>query len=123
MAFNTYVTTLVVLTLAGLCYAHHGSINLTDSNFHSLTRTGNWLVLFYMPWCKHSRHLLPVYEKLAHLVHTNGRITISPWSIGKVDCDTEKRSDYATGGYPTVSAYVNGKFGNEFDGEDDVVSI
>lgn len=123
MNFNTYVTIFVVLTATSQCLGQNGSIDLTDSNFDSLTRTGHWLIMFYAPWCTHSRRLFPVYEEFAQSVHTRSVITNSPWLIGKVDCTKERESDYSRGGYPTVSAYVNGTFAGEFEGTDSVVSV
>jgi thioredoxin-like negative regulator of GroEL len=55
---------------------------LGDTTFAEKTKTGDWLIEFYAPWCGHCKKLAPTWEELATKSKGN-------FNVGKVDCTVE----------------------------------
>jgi protein disulfide-isomerase-like protein len=58
------------------------------------------LLLFYVPWCSHSKEFMPEFEAAAlHLAKVNPPVTLA-----KVDASKEESilNDYKVTGFPTV---------------------
>jgi thioredoxin-like negative regulator of GroEL len=81
--FNNY-SGFYILLVQLIVLAHASDvIVLTESNFETEIKKGDWLLEFYAPWCGHCKNLAPTYE----LVATRLKGTIN---VGKVDCTVEE---------------------------------
>ena len=86
-------------------------VELTDKTFEHLTQassgstTGDWLIKFYAPWCKHCKALAPLMERAA--VELRG----SSVNVAKIDCEANKVTPMRFGirGFPTVLLLSKGK--------------
>ena len=86
-------------------------VALTDKTFEHLTQassgstTGDWLIKFYAPWCKHCKALAPLMERAA--VELQG----SSVNVAKIDCEANKVTPMRFGirGFPTVLLLSKGK--------------
>jgi thiol-disulfide isomerase/thioredoxin len=79
-------------------------------------------VVFFAPWCKHCKHLKPVFQELAKsMINTHGLIFATVFSFDckkiisnslfvKVDCTVENNlcAKNAIQGYPTLIWFENG---------------
>jgi protein disulfide-isomerase A1 len=69
---------------------------LTSDNFDAAASSGDWMLEFYAPWCKHCQALAPEWEEAASKSDSV--------LFGKVDC-TEHKSvcdRFNVRGYPTI---------------------
>lgn len=72
-------------------------IELSD-RFLDIRRDGQWLIMFYAPWCAHCKRLEPIWAHVAQaLTNTNVR-------VGKVDCTrfTSLATEFKVSGFPTI---------------------
>ena len=84
---------------------------LTAANFEQRTQaatgatTGDWIVMFYAPWCGHCQHAKPAFEAVAATYHSH-RI-----NVALVDCDADGSlcRRFGVRGYPTVILFRRGK--------------
>lgn len=87
-------------------------INLPDSPF--------WLIVFYAPWCTHSKEFFPILSDVTPVVE--GKM-----AIGKVDCSVDESlcEQHDINGYPTLKWYRNGSFHDYIRGRehDDILSF
>jgi len=83
--------------------AHSDVIVLNTEAFADKTKTGDWLVKFYAPWCGHCKRLAPTWDELA----TKSK---DKFNVAKVDCTVEKDlcTQYGIRGYPTVKLFRDG---------------
>jgi len=83
------------------------AIELTESNFKDVVKTGPHFVMFFAPWCGHCKRLAPVWEELS--VKYNSQED-SEVKIGKVDCtqQTALCSAQDVTGYPTLKFFKSG---------------
>ncbi|EDV29030.1 uncharacterized protein TRIADDRAFT_63562 [Trichoplax adhaerens] len=72
-----------------------------DENFHSLRDDGNWLVMFYAPWCGHCQRLHPTWDDVSR------ELSETEIKVGKLDAT--KYSDLAQElgikGFPTIKFF------------------
>jgi len=103
---------LLLLTFA-ICFAEENAggeappsdvVVLTTATFAEQTKSGDWLIEFYAPWCGHCKKLAPTWEELA--TKSKGQ-----FNVAKVDCTVEKDvcSEQGIRGYPTIKFFVDGK--------------
>jgi len=78
-------------------------VTLTTETFEQ-TKTGDWLIEFYAPWCGHCKKLAPTWEELA--TKSKGK-----FNVAKVDCTVEKDvcTEKGVRGYPTIKLFVEGQ--------------
>ncbi|XP_046396387.1 protein disulfide-isomerase TMX3 isoform X1 [Ischnura elegans] len=72
-------------------------LELSD-RFLEIRKDGQWLVMFYAPWCAHCKRLEPIWAHVAQSLHnTNIR-------VGRVDCTrfTSMASEFGVSGFPTI---------------------
>jgi len=76
---------------------------LGDASFAEQTKSGDWLVKFYAPWCGHCKKLAPTWDELA--TKSKGK-----FNVAKVDCTVESATcqEHGIRGYPTVKLFSNG---------------
>lgn len=75
---------------------------VTKSNFTSIISSNSFsVVLYYAPWCSHSKTFLPVYEKASELLD---------FQLHKVDCIAEKDLYWQekVESFPTIKIYTDG---------------
>lgn len=78
-------------------------LELSDKFVEVRRDGGQWLVMFYAPWCGHCKRLEPVWGHVAQaLYRTNIR-------VGRVDCTrfTSVATEFGVQGFPTVKLYVH----------------
>ncbi|XP_026461784.1 protein disulfide-isomerase TMX3-like isoform X2 [Ctenocephalides felis] len=94
-AFNI----VLVLALCGLLHTTTSSrvLELSD-RFVDLRNDGQWLVMFYAPWCAHCKRLEPVWAHVAQALH---HTTIR---VGRLDCTryTHIATKFKVQGFPTI---------------------
>jgi len=105
------VFAIILLCIFAICKAEENAgeaapsdvVTLTTPTFEQ-TKTGDWLIEFYAPWCGHCKKLAPIWEELA--TASKGK-----FNVAKVDCTVEKDvcTDNGVRGYPTVKLFVDGK--------------
>jgi protein disulfide-isomerase-like protein len=86
-------------------------IVLNDVNFERRTRTGNWFIEFFAPWCGYCKRLAPVWEELAKSADDS-------LNVAKVDCESHHDicNKHGVKGYPTIKLFTRGS-SREYDGE------
>lgn len=97
------------LALFAIAFASEVVI-LNNDNFEHLTQastgatTGDWLIKFYAPWCKHCKTLEPIYDEVAEQL--KGEI-----NVAKVDVTANRAlgSRFDIKGFPTVKFLKQGK--------------
>ncbi|KAF9198391.1 hypothetical protein BGZ49_000801, partial [Haplosporangium sp. Z 27] len=79
---------------------------LTPDTFDSTIGSKPALVQFYASWCPHSKHLAPIYDKLAQDFADNKDKVL----IAKIDADKypSVARKYGLDGYPTIKWFANG---------------
>jgi protein disulfide-isomerase-like protein len=75
----------IFFLLLGICTVRADSdvIPLDNTNFDQIVTadSGDWLIVFYAPWCQYCQSFMPTYETIAHdLLSNNPKI-----STAKVD--------------------------------------
>jgi len=87
-------------------------VALTEANFDAEIESGNVLVMFYAPWCKHSINLSPLWEQLATSQKLN-------FKVAKLDCTTHvalcQKHDIKA--YPTARVFFRGISSETFRGD------
>lgn len=86
-------------------------LELSD-RFLDIRKDGQWLVMFYAPWCAHCKRLEPIWSHVAQALHnTNIR-------VGRVDCTrfTNVASEFGVSGFPTI-LFLNGEIQYTFKGD------
>lgn len=76
-------------------------LELSD-RFLDVKHEGQWLVMFYAPWCGHCKRTEPIWGHVAQaLVNTNVR-------VAKIDCTrfTAVGQHFKIQSYPTIMLYV-----------------
>jgi len=86
-------------------------ISLTSETFAEKTKSGDWLIEFFAPWCGHCKKLAPIWEELA----TKSK---DKFNVAKVDCTVEKDvcSEKGIRGYPTIKFFTDGNI-HDFTGQ------
>lgn len=73
-------------------------LELSDKFSEVRKENGQWLVMFYAPWCGHCKRLEPIWAHVAQaLAKTNVR-------VGRVDCTrfTTIANEFSVNGFPTI---------------------
>jgi len=94
-------------------------VNLTEINFddHVVNiNLGPWFVMFYAPWCSHSKAATPAFLQLAKKLHGEVNVAI-------VDCEANNylKRRFGVSSYPTFIYYANNTM-YEYKGERSVNS-
>ncbi len=98
---------LALAGLTGLVAAKSAVLDLIPKNFDDVVlKSGKpTLVELFAPWCGHCKNLAPIYEDLAQVFASSGKV-----QIAKVDADAEmdlgKR--FGVQGFPTLK-FFDGK--------------
>jgi len=120
---------LVIILLELICLAD-ASLDLSPhldkaSLAEVQEKTQAVAVMFYAPWCGHSKNLLPHWDETAARVNAKG--DSSEVSFGKVDCVAEPSLywKYDIESFPTIKVFMGGKNGMvvPYDGDRDMNSI
>jgi thioredoxin-like negative regulator of GroEL len=65
-----FITILAILALNNASDEYGSNvIILDDNNFDKEVITNSatdWLILFYAPWCKYCKEVMPIYEQIAN---------------------------------------------------------
>ncbi|CAH8462008.1 unnamed protein product [Heterobilharzia americana] len=80
-------------------------IKLTDQNFNTVTSSSDlWFVMFYAPWCGHSKNAAPDWKRFA----TNFKGIIK---VGAVDSDDNPgvTGQFSVKGFPTIMIFGDKK--------------
>ena len=87
-----------------------GVVNLSKTSFHSKIDEIPHFVMFFAPWCRHSKNLTPTWDKLARQYNEPQNQTVA---IAKVDCTIESAlcTDEGVQSYPTLKLYKKSKSG------------
>lgn len=86
-------------------------LELSD-RFLDIRKDGQWLVMFYAPWCAHCKRLEPIWAHVAQALHnTNIR-------VGRIDCTrfTGMAVEFGVSGFPTIM-FLKGEFQYTFKGD------
>mmetsp|Transcript_19611 Transcript_19611/g.32803 ORF Transcript_19611/g.32803 Transcript_19611/m.32803 type:complete len:442 (+) Transcript_19611:31-1356(+) len=81
---------------------------LTDVSLQQqLGQHKTMVVMFYAPWCSHSKETLPIWEEMAELMSKS--TTDKDIFLGKIDCVAEPDAYWREGisSFPTIKVYVN----------------
>jgi thiol-disulfide isomerase/thioredoxin len=105
MMFSIF-SLLVALCVFGSVQS--ASVNLTHASLNSeLGAHKTMIVMYYAPWCSHSKEALPLWEELSEMMAKNSQD--KDIFIAKVDCVAEPDAYWQEGikSFPTIKAYVN----------------
>ncbi|XP_069701598.1 protein disulfide-isomerase TMX3 isoform X1 [Periplaneta americana] len=86
-------------------------LELSD-RFLDIRKDGQWLLMFYAPWCAHCKRLEPIWAHVAQALHnTNIR-------VGRIDCTrfTGMAVEFGVSGFPTIM-FLKGEFQYTFKGD------
>jgi len=104
-----FTYTILVVLLAAVAFAQDEPaasdvVTLTTDTFADQTKSGDWLIEFFAPWCGHCKRLAPIWEELA--TKSKGK-----FNVAKVDCTVDQSvcNDNGVRGYPTVKLFSDGK--------------
>jgi len=84
------------------------SVNLTQTTLNQqLGQHKLMIVMYYAPWCSHSKETLPIWEQMSEMMAQNSQD--KDIFVGKVDCVAEPDVYWQEGiqSFPTIKAYVN----------------
>eukprot|EP01117_Protostelium_nocturnum_P002078 TRINITY_DN1271_c0_g1_i1.p1 TRINITY_DN1271_c0_g1~~TRINITY_DN1271_c0_g1_i1.p1 ORF type:complete len:418 (+),score=186.13 TRINITY_DN1271_c0_g1_i1:325-1578(+) len=85
---------------------------LTELNWETQVKEGQWLIEFYAPWCGHCKRLAPILDETAKKLQQEK----IPVKLGKVDCTTEGSLCSDVQGYPTIKFFREGRMVREYEG-------
>jgi thiol-disulfide isomerase/thioredoxin len=95
---------LLVLPLFAVC----ASVDLTHVTLsQQLGQHKTMVVMFYAPWCSHSKEALPVWQELADSMQ--GSSSDKDIFVGKIDCVAEPDAywEHNITSFPTIKVFVN----------------
>eukprot|EP01129_Flabellula_baltica_P007511 TRINITY_DN2931_c0_g2_i1.p1 TRINITY_DN2931_c0_g2~~TRINITY_DN2931_c0_g2_i1.p1 ORF type:complete len:203 (-),score=48.71 TRINITY_DN2931_c0_g2_i1:16-624(-) len=102
----TSFSIVILLLLSLLCISQGKSvIELNSENFYENTNQGDWIVLFYAPWCGHCKSIAPVYRQLGEALDG------TDVSIGQINAEENGSISRGHGitGFPVVKFLSGGK--------------
>ncbi|CAD7083643.1 unnamed protein product [Hermetia illucens] len=88
----------VLLALAALCSAKASRVLELSDRFLDVRHEGQWLVMFYAPWCAYCKRTEPIWAHVAQALHnTNVR-------VARLDCTRfpSVAQEFKINGYPTI---------------------
>jgi len=108
---------------AGTVFSHEERADskvrvLTDATFEADTQAstggtaGDWMVMFYAPWCGHCKRLMPTWEDLAEeMAETDGGANIGKFDMTESTVIRNRfgGADGLVTGYPTVLVFSDQK--------------
>lgn len=97
-------------------------LDYTLSNFYGRVQTADSFVMFYAPWCRHSKYFFPIWSNLAVL----SMDFVRPVELAQVDCTVESKlcMEQDVTGYPTLIYFQKGQSkGKPFRGSRDLPSL
>mmetsp|Transcript_71646 Transcript_71646/g.168737 ORF Transcript_71646/g.168737 Transcript_71646/m.168737 type:complete len:216 (+) Transcript_71646:3-650(+) len=111
---------LLIFTACGLAVATEQEsdvIQISDENVQVLSE-GEWLVMFYAPWCGHCKRFEPVYERIATAFLKKS------CHVGKINGDANKATTFRWGvhGFPTL-LYIRDGVIRKYEGPRDLASV
>lgn len=82
---------------------------LTDAVFEEKTKTGEWFIEFYAPWCGHCQRLSPIWDEISS--------TLTSVNVAKVDATKEEQTAqrFAVASYPALKL-VTAEFVYDYSG-------
>lgn len=92
------VTIFIVLALAATCTANASRVLELSDRFVEFRNEGQWLVMFYAPWCAYCKRTEPIWAHVAQALHnTNIR-------VARLDCTRfpSVARAFKVNGYPTI---------------------
>nr|XP_039264343.1 protein disulfide-isomerase TMX3-like [Styela clava] len=80
-----------------------------DDRFREAKKQGEWLVMFYAPWCGHCKHLEPTWMEVGEAMKNT-----MPVHVARLDCTkySSLSSDFGVRGFPTIK-FISGD--NEYE--------
>jgi len=106
-----YVFGIAVAVMAAIACAHEipkheGIAVLTNSNL-SIASTGDWLLIFYAPWCPHCHSVLDILSDVADKIKAENPAGM----IGVIDADAEPsvQMQFSTKGFPSIYVAHDGE--------------
>jgi protein disulfide-isomerase-like protein len=95
-------------------------IELTDSNLGSLTQidgtsmtSGDWMIMFYAPWCGHCQKLHPTWEQVAQ--ELRGAVNVA--ALDAID-NEQAAQRFEIKGFPTIYYLHHQGYMFEYDSND-----
>lgn len=92
---------------------------LTDANFEADTQAstggtaGDWMVVFYAPWCGHCKRLLPTWDELAdEMADTDGGANVAMFDMTESTLVRNRfggSAESLVSGYPTILLFSDQK--------------
>ncbi|GLH03080.1 Protein disulfide-isomerase [Gryllus bimaculatus] len=97
-----YISSITFFLFVALFHSAHLStasrvLELSD-RFLDIKKDGQWLIMFYAPWCAHCKRLEPIW---AHVAQALRGTSIR---VGRVDCTrfTSVATEFSVSGFPTI---------------------
>ena len=116
-----FVTQVILLNKLSFAFDH--VVELTDESIEktiNLPQTNLWMVVFYAPWCQHSKSFLHLLDDVAPTLKDQ-------MAIGRIDCTNNESicDKYEIQGYPTLKWYRDGVFQDYNEGRkhDEIISF
>lgn len=83
-----------------------------DDRFLDAKHNGEWLVMFYAPWCGHCKQLEPTWMEIGDVMEE-----ILPVHVARLDCTrySSLSSSFGVRGFPTIK-YLSGDLEYEYRG-------
>nr|CAB3267136.1 protein disulfide-isomerase TMX3-like [Phallusia mammillata] len=100
---------LLLVLLVSISSAWSKVLELNE-RFGEVNSQGNWLVMFYAPWCGHCKHLEPTWLEIGRQM----AIDSPDVAIARLDATkySSLTSQYGVRGFPTIKFF---KFGRQFE--------
>jgi len=112
-----FVVAFALCAHADIATLQHGIPHLTSKNFTQFVNSNVELVfvLFYAPWCGHSKMWLPKFERAVEVMNSN---SVPAYSVDCVE-ETSLYWEHKIKGYPTTIAFLRGE-PMIFEGENEI---
>ena len=108
---------LIAIIALYFLYNFYASTNQPNT-FVPLNSSSDKFVLYYAPWCGHSKNFLPIWDNFKKTMKNNPKVKII-----KINCDETNECDKKNvPGFPTCILYKKGKE-IQFNGERTLKSL
>lgn len=100
------------LILPNSCLATASRVYELSDRFIDVRHEGQWLIMFYAPWCGYCKRTEPIFSLVAQALHaTNVR-------VGRLDCTkyTAAAKEFKIRSYPTIK-FIKGNMEYTYNGD------
>jgi len=106
-----------IVLLCCLAYCSSSVVEFSDK-FVQDSKHGEWMVMFYAPWCGHCKHMMPAWVELGT------RLKNDNINVGRLDCTKYSNVAQLFGvrGFPTVK-YIRDGIAVDYNGPRNVPSL